>query len=85
MGERLANVGGAPPLTQPQNPVNSPNYQRVSMPMPAPTTQLRAPNSLWRTSAQAFFKDQRAGEIGDILTVLIEIDNKAKLSNTTTR
>jgi hypothetical protein len=33
---RLAEVGSPPPLTQIQNPVHAPHYQRVSMPMPAP-------------------------------------------------
>jgi len=40
-------------------------------------------NSLWRTGARTFFNDQRAQHIGDILTVLINIDDSAKTSNST--
>ncbi len=38
-------------------------------------------NSLWRTGARTFFNDQRAQHVGDILTVLINIDDSAKTSN----
>ena len=38
-------------------------------------------NSLWRVGARTFFNDQRAGKIGDILTVEINIDDNAKTTN----
>ncbi len=42
-------------------------------------------NSLWRTGARTFFGDQRARRIGDILTVNIDIDDRAQTQNTTSR
>ncbi len=47
--------------------------------MPTPASA----NSLWRTGARAFFIDQRAAKVGDILTVQIEIDDSAKTTNST--
>jgi flagellar L-ring protein precursor FlgH len=83
--ERLAGVGEDPAMTPIQNPTLTASYQPVSMPMPPPITEQRQPNSLWRTGSRAFFKDQRASQVGDILTVLVEIKDQAKLDNSTTR
>lgn len=82
---RLSNIGEAPQLSKIQDPQARPGYQPVSLPMPAPQPSERNTNSLWRTGAKAFFKDQRAAKVGDLLTVLIEIDDKASIDNQTTR
>ncbi len=82
---RLANVGSEPPLTTIQNPILQASYRPVSMPMPAPKPVERNANSLWRTGARAFFKDQRAADVGDILTVVVDLDDEATLNNATTR
>jgi flagellar L-ring protein precursor FlgH len=82
---RLADVGQEPAMTQIQNPVHSPNYHPVSLPMPQVAPLMPNPNSLWRPGARGFFKDQRASRVGDILTVLISIADSATLDNTTSR
>ncbi len=82
---RLAEVGGGPELTKITNPTAQPEYRPVSMPMPTPEMAENNPNSLWRAGARAFFKDHRAKEIGDILTVTLDFSDKATLNNTTTR
>ena len=38
-------------------------------------------NSLWRNGARTFFHDQRASKVGDILTVTVDINDTAKVSN----
>jgi flagellar L-ring protein precursor FlgH len=82
---RLSSVGSEPPLTTIQNPVQQASYRPVSMPMPAPKPVERNANSLWRTGARAFFKDQRAAAVGDILTVVVDLEDGATLNNATTR
>ena len=82
---RMSEVGLPPQLSTIENPVRQPHYRPVSMPMPAPRPILQNANSLWRTGARAFFKDQRANNVGDILTVIIDLEDSAKINNTTSR
>ncbi len=82
---RLSEVGQEPPLTAIQNPAVLHGNQPIAMPMPPPLVVDRKPNSLWRPGSRAFLKDQRASEVGDILTVVIEIEDDASISNSTNR
>jgi flagellar L-ring protein FlgH len=82
---RVQQIGEAPPLTTIQDPQQQPGYRPVSLPMPQPITGERRPNSLWQAGTRAFFKDQRAANVGDILTVLIDISEQAKMNNETVR
>ena len=81
--DRLASVGSAPPLTAIADPTTTAGYQPVRMPMPEAIADTYQANSLYRTSARGFFKDERAHRIGDILTILVTIDDSAKIANTT--
>ncbi|MDH3594033.1 MAG: flagellar basal body L-ring protein FlgH [Rhodospirillales bacterium] len=82
---RLAQIGRAPDLSRIENPAGLAGKQPVQMPMPPTVEVARQPNSLWRPGSQQFLKDQRAAKEGDIVTVNIEIQDKAQISNTTTR
>ncbi|MBY0430813.1 MAG: flagellar basal body L-ring protein FlgH [Rhodospirillales bacterium] len=81
--DRLSDVGQAPKISPIQNPTQKPDYRPVSMPMPTPQAPPVQANSLWRPGSRAFFKDQRAGQVGDILTVTVNIGDQAKLANKT--
>src|SRR5215467_13167578 len=83
--DRLKGVGEAPALTQIENPTAQPGYKPVQMPMPTPQPVSYNPNSLWRNGSRAFFKDQRAHQVGDIMTVKVKITDKAKYENETQR
>lgn len=83
--DRLNEIGDAPKLSSVQDPSRIPSKKPVTMPMPKADVSLRQPNSLWRTGSRAFFRDQRAHRVGDILTVIISIDENAEISNETER
>src|SRR5271166_4484574 len=83
--DKLALIGQDPPLSPIENPTTQPAYKPVQMPMPTPQPVTFNPNSLWRNGSRAFFKDQRAHQIGDILTVTVNITDKANIANETQR
>jgi flagellar L-ring protein FlgH len=83
--DRLSNLGETPKLSAIENPTAQPGYKPVQMPMPLPQPVSYHGNSLWRSGSRAFFKDQRAQQIGDILTVKVQITDRANIDNTTTR
>jgi len=84
--ERLSRVGEPPSMTPVTSPTQRKDYRPVSMPMPTPMILEPAANSLWRPGARAFFKDQRAKQVGDVMTVVVNIQNeRAQLSATTQR
>lgn len=83
--DRLSQIGETPKLTAIENPTAQPGYKPVQMPMPKPETASYNANSLWRNGSRAFFKDQRAARIGDILTVTVNFTDKANMANESQR
>lgn len=87
---RLDHITGAPNMTAPGAP-------RLAVPAIAPerialasyakpnATELGASGSLWRFGPSSLFGDRRARTLGDILTVVIEIDEQAEMKNRTDR
>jgi len=74
-----------PELSKVGNPSEQEEARVVAMPMPANGDRRLSPNSLWEANKRSFFRDQRAREVGDILTVLIDIEDGARMRNSTSR
>jgi flagellar L-ring protein FlgH len=80
---RLSEVGRAPAMTPTSDPTKDPTWRPVSMPMPAAEPTPNEANSLWRSGSRAFFKDQRAAQVGDIVTILVAMNDTANMKNAT--
>ena len=80
---RLSAVGKAPDFT----PIDTSAEFAAMNTAPFPETNRggTADASLWSGARASLLGDRRAGIRGDILTVVIEIDDKAEISNTTDR
>jgi|CXWL01.1.fsa_nt_gi flagellar L-ring protein precursor FlgH len=84
--DKLDDIGKQPKMAAVTNPTEQPAYKPMTWPTPetAPPQKQYA-NSLWQPGARAFFRDQRAARIGDILRVNIKIGDKAEVDNATER
>ncbi|WP_425092246.1 flagellar basal body L-ring protein FlgH [Tropicimonas sp. S265A] len=82
---RLKDVGQTPEFT-----ASAGNSEYLAMTVPtlpqSLTTQIPTEEaSLWSGSRNSLLGDRRASNAGDILTVVIEIDDRAEISNSTDR
>ena len=81
---RLADVGKVPDFT----PLDGTSEERAMLAFPGEPVARTVPAgtaSLWGGSQQFLLGDARARVPGDILTVVIEIDESAEISNTSSR
>ncbi len=81
--QRLENVGKAPEFTPVETQAEYLAMARQQIPENFDNGQTEA--SLWSGSRGSLLGDRRAGQPGDILTVVIEINDKAEISNSTDR
>jgi flagellar L-ring protein precursor FlgH len=81
----LDNVGRAPAFTPTEGSLQA--HAMYAVPFPQ-HTELETPTgaaSLWSAGQASLLGDRRAAARGDILTVVIEIDERAEISNSTGR
>ena len=80
---RLSEVGRPPAMTPSADPTKDPEWRPLTMPMPARQPTPSEPNALWRSGSRAFLKDQRAAQVGDVITITVNINDTATLNNVT--
>lgn len=80
------NAPSAPAPLPVQNIAYIPQPYPSAIPsQPRRNTNINNAGSLWASGPTSLFGDRRAQTIGDILTVVIEIEDEAAISNTTNR
>lgn len=89
-GDRLDHLGRPPSMTAPGAPQTaveplSPARAALARKMPPPPPENYEVASLWRSGPTSLFGDRRARTVGDILTVIVEIDDEAELTNRSQR
>ncbi|MDA3859305.1 MAG: flagellar basal body L-ring protein FlgH [Roseovarius sp.] len=82
---RLDHVGKPPSFTPTQNSTEHVAMFQPGLPLTAQTESPLNRASLWSGGKQSLLGDRRAAKRGDILTVVIEIDEEAEISNSTSR
>ncbi|MCC5995746.1 MAG: flagellar basal body L-ring protein FlgH [Oceanicaulis sp.] len=99
--DRLSYIGQPPPLSPMDNTavltgsvnaagmtpaqIDAARAQRIQMLMAERAQTQRHANSLWSANTTTFFGDPRASYVGDVLTVRINISDRAQVQNQTTR
>ncbi|MBM7066211.1 flagellar basal body L-ring protein FlgH [Actibacterium sp. 188UL27-1] len=82
---RLGHLGKAPEFT----PIEAGNQHHAMSVTPLPVSledpRDSASASLWSRDRRSLLGDRRAGTRGDIMTIVIEIDERAEISNSTQR
>src|SRR4051794_16997639 len=82
--EKLSRVGETPKLAEMEIPVNEEFEEDVEMSLKqqAQAQHARRTNSLWQPGHASFLRDNRTWRVGDIVKIIVEIKDSAKLDNT---
>lgn len=83
--DRLDHIGQPPTLSPQKQSVERQAMIYSGLPVTTQDTSRYRQASLWSGDQSSLFGDRRAFTTGDILTVMVEIDDQAEISNTTSR
>ena len=79
-----ACTSGRPQFTPPEVSLLNAQQSEVAKLMPqTPIDSARAPGALWMSGAKDFFRDNRARQKGDIITVVVNVSGSGQSSATT--
>ncbi|HVH01818.1 MAG TPA: flagellar basal body L-ring protein FlgH [Amaricoccus sp.] len=78
----MTTIGAA---TDDAKPILNAERAALAVPPPQPARFAYQQGSLWNTTPSGLLGDRRATSLGDILTVVIEIDEEAEMRNSTSR
>ena len=87
----IQDIGQPPEMTtigragEDAQPILTAERASLAVPPPQPARYAYQQGSLWSTGPSGLLGDKRARNVGDLLTVVIEIDDKAEMKNTTDR
>lgn len=81
----LREVGRAPDFTPPDQTIEHAALYRIPLPETSEARRGVDNASLWSAGQRSLLGDRRASRQGDIMTVVIEINDSAEISNTTAR
>ncbi len=82
---RMDHIGKPPSFTPTRNSTEHAAMLNPGLPLTAEPRRTVDQASLWSGGRQSLLGDRRALQRGDILTVVIEIDEEAEISNSTER
>ena len=83
--DRMDHVGKAPSFTEPAATPDHMAMMTAGSSLPLTSGRSIDQASLWTGSRSSLLGDRRARNRGDIMTVVIEIDDQAEISNSTSR
>ena len=83
--DRLEHVGRAPEFSSATQTDEHSAMLSPGLPISLMFERIQDAASLWSGTRQSLLRDRRAIQRGDIMTVVIEIDDKAEISNASGR
>ncbi len=83
--DRVDHLGKAPSMTSIDGNAEFAAMNTLALPNHIPASRAADGASLWTAGRASLLGDRRAQKAGDILTVVIKIDDKAEISNSTKR